>query len=79
MAIQKFWQQEKPPALTKHYAEEQQCDEHFATTHIYGRYIGRLPFKIDTCRTMAKHRFWSLQNKFRAQPQILRTLLQFQG
>lgn len=35
LSIQKFWQKEERPALTKYHAEEQQFDEPFATTHAH--------------------------------------------
>lgn len=71
-ALQRFWQQEEPPAASKKTHEEDLCDKHFANTHTRnadGRYVLRLPFKeshppLGTSLHAAETRLTAMENKF---------------
>ena len=48
--LQRFWKIEEVPRKVFYTADEQECENHFLATHSRnadGRYIVRLPFKVD--------------------------------
>ena len=48
--LQRFWKIEELPQRVFYTADEQECEKHFLATHSRnadGRYIVRLPFKVD--------------------------------
>ncbi|XP_067214233.1 uncharacterized protein [Linepithema humile] len=77
--LQNFWEIEKLPRQTLLSPKEQQCEEHFASTHSRdsnGRYIVRLPFKrgssieIGNSHGTAKRLLQGLQRRFSGHPQL---------
>ncbi|XP_067217341.1 uncharacterized protein [Linepithema humile] len=77
--LQNFWEIEELPRQTLFSPEEQQCEEHFASTHSRdsnGWYIVRLPFKrgppieIGSSHGTAKRLLQGLQRRFNGHPQL---------
>ncbi|XP_054272481.1 uncharacterized protein LOC128992766 [Macrosteles quadrilineatus] len=84
-SIQQFWAVEEPPLTSKQSLAEEKCEKHFVSTHSRtreGRYIVSLPFSDDpstlgNSSKMAKSLFWSLENKFRSNPDFKETYVDF--
>ncbi|XP_054260025.1 uncharacterized protein LOC128984709 [Macrosteles quadrilineatus] len=84
-SIQQFWAVEEPPLTSKQSFAEEKCEKHFVSTHSRtpeGRYIVSLPFSDDpstlgNSSKVAKSLFWSLENKFRSNPDFKETYVDF--
>ncbi|XP_054276611.1 uncharacterized protein LOC128995618 [Macrosteles quadrilineatus] len=84
-SIQQFWAVEEPPLTSKQSLAEEKCEKHFVSTHSRtpeGRFIVSLPFSDDpstlgNSSKMAKSLFWSLENKFRSNPDFKETYVDF--
>jgi len=77
--LQKFWEIEELPTQTLLTPEDQQCEEHFISTHSRdseGRYTVRLPFKrgppidIGYSDEIAKRLVQGLTRRFKINPQL---------
>lgn len=85
-SLTKFWELEQIPQPTKPYSDvETECEHHFIT-HTYrdenGRFYVRLPlFTEPDCLgnsyRVAKKRFFALEKRFRANPELKRHYEQF--
>lgn len=77
-SLQRFWQIEEPPMVSKKSVEEQRCDMHFDSTHSRredGRYVVQLPFKegepeLGNSFQIAERRLKSLERKFAQSPEL---------
>ncbi|XP_070527375.1 uncharacterized protein [Cardiocondyla obscurior] len=85
-AIVKFWEVEDLPAARVLTQQEEQCEEHFCTTHSRtsdGRYIVRLPFNValplnlGPTRHRAGMQFLQLQRRFDTHPSLRAEYFQF--
>lgn len=76
--MQQFWNNEEPPIETKLSIDENECEAHYASnTHREpdGRYVTSLPFKLNPLSLgksadNAKNRFFHLEKKLNANPQL---------
>lgn len=72
-AIQKLWQVEEVPQITKRTKEEEICEEIFSSQHSrdkFGKYVVRLPFndqirKLGRSKKMALHQFFAMENRMK--------------
>ncbi|XP_029673634.1 uncharacterized protein LOC115241841, partial [Formica exsecta] len=84
--LRRFWKIEELPRQSILTPQEQQCEEHFCSTHYRdsdGRYIVRLPFKtsppidIGNSRFRAENIVNSLVRRFRDKPEVAKEYSDF--
>ncbi|XP_070167574.1 uncharacterized protein [Polyergus mexicanus] len=84
--LRRFWEIEELPRQSIFTPQEQQCEEHFCSTHYResdGRYIVRLPFKtsppidIGNSRFRAEKMVNSLVRRFRDKPELAKEYSDF--
>ncbi|XP_070526029.1 uncharacterized protein [Cardiocondyla obscurior] len=85
-AIGKFWEMENLPSKRILLPQEEQCEEHFCSTHSRtadSRYIVRLPFNVNLpinigeTRRRAETQFLQLQRRLTADPSLRLEYCQF--
>ena len=83
--LSKFWELENVPIKKHLTAEEAACEKHFDDTTIQkpdGRFLVQLPFrsngiKVGHSRASALKRFFSLERKLNANPELKRKYIAF--
>ena len=83
--LSRFWELENVPIKKHLTAEEAACEQHFNDTTIQkpdGRFVVQLPFrstdtKLGLSRASALKRFFSLERKLNANPELKRKYIEF--